>query len=338
MCTPGACDNALTRWSTVTGQEGEVLVVRDLWAGADVQWAGPETTRKGVRLRPGERAVVTDAGRHHVTSFGSLYSPAWARPPRLGRVVRIRLASGDEVMVPREHLELVPPDHPLTPEPDGTQAAWWLEQLDPWGEKGLPVSSLVPANLAAVCQLLHPWWGSGPEPISWRAAAAQLGFASVTDFDSSREMFSIPAAQEAGLSASCGELDAGVASALVDLLAEATTTPDDVFVAVWDGWGDVPVQRFPGAAHLDTEGRGHFLLRGPLTGVLSSVAASNNDRPAAGLWWPADRAWFVATEIDFEWTFVSGDPTLMEGLRADERLEVASTSFDAPANRAAEPS
>jgi hypothetical protein len=289
-------------------------------------------------LRPRERAVVTDAGRRHVTSFGSLYSPAGTRPPRLGLGVRIRLASGDEVMVPRKHLELVPPDHPLTPEPDGTQAAWWLEQLDPWGEKGLPVSSLVPANLAAVCQLLHPWWGSGPEPISWRAAAAQLGFASVTDFDSSREMFSIPAAQEAGLSASCGELDAGVASALVDLLAEATTTPDDVFVAVWDGWGDVPVQRFPGAAHLDTEGRGHFLLRGPLTGVLSSVAASNNDRPAAGLWWPADRAWFVATEIDFEWTFVSGDPTLMEGLRADERLEVASTSFDAPANRAAEPS
>jgi hypothetical protein len=313
------------------------LVVRDLWAGADVRWAGPETTRKGVRLRPGERAVVTDAGRHHVTSFGSLYSPAGTRPPRPGRGVRIRLASGDEVTVPRKHLELIPPDHPLTPEPDGTQAAWWLEQLAPWGEQGLPVSSLVPASLAAVCQVLHPWWGSGPEPISWRAAASQLGFASVTDFDRSREVFSIPAAQEAGLSASCGELDAGVASAFVDLLTDATTTPDNVFVAVWDGWGDVPAQRFPGAAHLDTEGRGHFLLRGPLTGVLSSVAASNIDRPAAGLWWPADRAWFVATEIDFEWTFVAGTQTLMQSMLDDERLEVASTSFDAPANRAFEP-
>jgi hypothetical protein len=74
-----------------------------------------------------------------------------------------------------------------------------------------------------------------------------------------------------------------------------------------------------------------------LTGVLSSVAASNIDRPAAGLWWPDDRAWFVATEIEFEWTFVAGDPMLMESLRADERLEVASTVFDASANRAAEP-
>jgi hypothetical protein len=66
------------------------------------------------------------------------------------------------------------------------------------------------------------------------------------------------------------------------------------------------------------------------------VAASNIDRPAAELWWPADRAWFVATEIEFEWTFVAGDPTLIESLRADERLEVAPTTFDAPANRATE--
>lgn len=313
------------------------MVVRDLWAGADVRWAGPETTRKGVRLRPGERAVVTDAGRHHVTSFGSLYSPARTRPLRPGRGVGIRLASGDEVRVPRKHLELVPPDHPLAPEPDGTQADWWLEQLAPRGERSLPVSSLVPSSLSAVCQVLHPWWGTAPEPVSWREAASQLGFASVTDFDRSREMYSIPAAEEAGLSASCGELDVEVARALIDKLAGATATPDDVFVAVWDGWGDVPAQRFPGAAHLATPDRGHFLLRGPLTGVLSSVAASSIDRPATGLWWPADRAWFVATEIEFEWTFVAGARTLVKSLYADKRLEVAPTSFDAEANRAAEP-
>lgn len=313
------------------------MVERDLWAGADVRWAGPETTRKGVGLCPGERAVVTDAGRHHVTSFHSMYHPAGTRPPRPGRGVEIRLASGDEVRVPRKHLELVPPDHPLAPEPDGTQADWWLEQLAPWGERGLPVRSLVPSSLSAVCQVLHPWWRAAADPVSWREAASQLGFASVTELDRSREMHSIPTAKEAGLSASRGKLDVEVARALVDNLANATTTPDDVFVAVWDGWGDVPAQRFPGAAHLATQGRGHFLLRGPLTGVLSSVAASNIDRPAAGLWWPADRAWFVAAEINFEWTFVAGASTLVESLYADERLEVAPTSFDAEANRAAEP-
>jgi hypothetical protein len=314
------------------------MVVRDLWVGADVRWQGPETQRKGVRIRPGDRAVVVDAGRHHITSFSSLYHPAGTRRPRPGRGVTIELVERDDaVVVPRKHLELVAPDHPLVPESDGTHAAWWLEHLDRWGSHGLPVGALVPSSFPAVGQVLHPWWDPEAEPISWRSLADRLGFDSVTALDDTREMFEIPAAQDAGYSSSPGELDAFTAETLVEVLASATTTPDDVFVAVWDGWGDAPAHRFPGAAHLDTEARGHFLLRGPLTGALHSVAVSNLDRPTAGLWWPADRAWFVATEIEFEWTFLAGHASLMDALHAEERLEVAPTTFDAAANRAAEP-
>jgi hypothetical protein len=122
---------------------------------------------------------------------------------------------------------------------------------------------------------------------------------------------------------------------LVDVLSRTTTTPEDIFVAVWEGWGDVPPERFPGAARLPTLNRGHFLLRGPLTGVLDSISASGSDGPVSGLWWPADRAWFVATEIDFEWTFVAGATSLVDQLIADDRLEVVPTTFDTPANRAA---
>ena len=323
---------------TVGSRVGDAMVVRDLWVGADVRWQGPETVRKGVRLRPGERAVVVDAGRHHVSSFSSMYVIAGQRPPRPGRGVMIRLAGGDEVTVPRKHLEIVAPDHLLSAEPDGTQAAWWLEQLDRWGPHGVPVSSLVPSSFPAVCQVLHPWHGLGSDRISWREAAEQLGFDSVAALDRSREMGRIRAAEDAGLHASLGALDMLTATALVEVLAAATTTPDEVLVAVWEGWADVPVQRFPGAVHLDTYNRGHFLLRGPLTGVLSPVAVSGFDQPAAGLWWPADRAWFIATEIDFEWTFVAGDHPLMQRLLADPRLEVAPTTFAAAANRATEPS
>lgn len=69
------------------------MVVRDLWVGADVRWQGPETVRKGVQLRPGDRAVVVDAGRHHITSFSSLHSPARTRRPRPGRGVTIELVT-----------------------------------------------------------------------------------------------------------------------------------------------------------------------------------------------------------------------------------------------------
>lgn len=314
------------------------MVVRDLWAGADVRWIGPETVRAGAPIHPGDRAVVVDAGRHRVRSFGSLYAPAGTRPTLPIRGVTIRMADGGEVAVPRKHLEVVAPAHPLAPEPDGTQAAWWLEQLEPWGRPGLQVSSLIPSSFPSVCQVFHPWWASDTEPISWQTVAQQLDFSSVTAFDATRELFSIPAAQDAGYSSSPGALDIGTATTLVELLTVATTTPDDAFVAVWEGWGDAPPQRFPGAAHLDTPGRGHFLLRGPLTGALDTVSATGGDRPAAGLWWPTDRSWFVATEIEFEWTFVAGEQTLIDRLLADDRLEVARTTFDAAANHAVEPS
>ena len=55
------------------------------------------------------------------------------------------------------------------------------------------------------------------------------------------------------------------------------------------------------------------------------------------LWWPDDRAWFVATEIDFDSTFVGGEDRLIAGLVTDRRLEALpitlSTRADAAADR-----
>lgn len=311
------------------------LVERDLWNGADVRWVGPETWRAGVELRPGDRGVVVDAGRHHVTSFGSLYAVSGARRSRPQRGVTVRLRDGIEVRVPRRHLELLPLHHPLAPEPDGDQAAWWLQQLADWGREGISVSGFVPASFPAVGQVLHPWLGSDGEPIRWQTVADDPGVAELAARYQTRVGLVQAFAEQSGLGENPGELDADTAAGLVEVLSRSTTTPNDVFVAVWEGWGDVPPQRFPGAARLVTPGRGHFLLRGPLTGVLSSVAASGSDRPTAGLWWPADRAWFVVTEIDFEWTFVAGNTELVERLQQDPRLEVVETSFNAPANHAA---
>jgi hypothetical protein len=312
------------------------VIRRDLWAGADVRWvrwAGPARRRRGVRLQPGDRAVVVDAGRHQLTSFNYLTTGS---PPRPRRGVTIRLEDGTEIRVPRRHLELAAPDHPLRPEPDLSVVGWWLDQLDEWGSQGVPVSSMVPGAFPAVAQVLHPWWRApypDGEPIRWREAAEQLAFASVRELDATRDLHSIPAAERAGLHAHQGELDRYTAQALVDVLGSATATADDVFVAVWVGRGDVPPQRFPGAAEIPVPGRAHFLLRGPLEGVLRSISIGNSEQPVAGIWWPADRAWFVATEIDFDWTFVAGTEALIERLAGDERLEATPIDLDAEATR-----
>lgn len=35
---------------------------------------------------------------------------------------------------------------------------------------------------------------------------------------------------------------------------------------------------------------------------------------AANLWWPEDRSWCVATEIDFGWTYVGGSQALIDAV------------------------
>jgi hypothetical protein len=40
------------------------------------------------------------------------------------------------------------------------------------------------------------------------------------------------------------------------------------------------------------------------------------------LWWPDDRAWFVATEVDHAWTYVAGSQQLLNRLMAEPRLEI----------------
>jgi hypothetical protein len=39
------------------------------------------------------------------------------------------------------------------------------------------------------------------------------------------------------------------------------------------------------------------------------------------LWWPADRAWCVAAEIDLPWTYVGGPAGLIERILGDEHIE-----------------
>jgi len=52
--------------------------------------------------------------------------------------------------------------------------------------------------------------------------------------------------------------------------------------------------------------------------------------------WPEDRAWFVATEIDFDSTFVGGDDRLIAALASDQRLEALAILLSARADAAAD--
>ncbi len=40
------------------------------------------------------------------------------------------------------------------------------------------------------------------------------------------------------------------------------------------------------------------------------------------MWWPEDRSWCVATEIDFSWTYIGGTEFLVEELLTLSALEI----------------
>jgi hypothetical protein len=71
----------------------------------------------------------------------------------------------------------------------------------------------------------------------------------------------------------------------------------------------------PAVPTLAAGGRAFWLVRGPV----ETAAANLLPEPAsqsANAWWPADRAWFVATDIDQVSTYVGGSAACVADLLA----------------------
>jgi hypothetical protein len=92
--------------------------------------------------------------------------------------------------------------------------------------------------------------------------------------------------------------------------------------------GSCPVQPWWG-------GRDMLLFDGPVEAVVSIGASAPIDgqiyrRRCPQWWWPEDHHWFVATEIDYPWTYVGGPAGLIHEIIEDTGLEGVEVS---PADR-----
>ena len=72
-------------------------------------------------------------------------------------------------------------------------------------------------------------------------------------------------------------------------------------------------------------GRSTILFDGPLEAVSSIGRPSAEEvglrRQCPQWWWPADRAWFVGTDIDHPWTYVAGSRALVDAILASSQWE-----------------
>ncbi|MFI7539013.1 hypothetical protein [Streptosporangium sp. NPDC049376] len=116
---------------------------------------------------------------------------------------------------------------------------------------------------------------------------------------------------------------------LVHLLSPRTTTPERCWFAVWEGFGDLnlPVEdeEIP---RVEMPARSMLLLEGPLRAATTSFSDIPWSGRYASLWWPQDRAWCVATDVDLMTTYIGGSPECVAALLADEELEIMEIPVD----------
>ncbi len=162
-----------------------------------------------------------------------------------------------------------------------------------------------------------------------------------------------------------GELDPDIARDLATVLAAHAGTPGACFFAYWEGWGDpVPLMPPPrglldrirqrrtasayssgevfagtprehkgDTAHFHIPGRGFYLFEGTLDEVTTGWDGTGGELPS--MWWSKDQSWCVATEIDFDSTYVGGSRACIDDLFSHDSLEALEASIN---NRIGRPS
>lgn len=141
-------------------------------------------------------------------------------------------------------------------------------------------------------------------------------------------------------------------AALLPVLAAHTTTPDDCWFGLWDGFGflhkggvsffvvaDTPQEEAAARAEMTAHWPGldvsrmpllhlperdYLLFRGTVHDARVGVGIgpyANETREGPNLAWPADRSWFLATESDLTSTYLACTRALAEALTAAPALE-----------------
>jgi hypothetical protein len=206
---------------------------------------------------------------------------------------------------------------------DVSAAAWIGPRLHPFGQD---VGSIIPEGFEAYARLFHPVELEHDRHERWSDVALRNG--RIVHSEMQFEQISIPRGQtptdsHRGPQPREGTLPPEERRVLVDILRTATSIPDQCWFGLWEGFGGLDDDGIRERVELPQ--RSYLLYRGTIDRALESPFPYNQ---SPNLWWPEDRAWFVATEIDLPWTYVGGRPDLVAALVSDSRLEVLPVALD----------
>lgn len=198
---------------------------------------------------------------------------------------------------------------------DPAPADWIVLSLLRWGvEEGTRVGALLPPHYDGYVRILHPAGGH-----RWAQIAAATGR---TMHPAVQFTKLIPGPRPAFYNPdfaapSQANLEPALRARLSSALAAHTATPGSCWFCLWNGFG-FPAEVATRYGVVRAQARQYILLSGPL-GAVERFGGVHLQGPQ--IWWPEDRAWCVATEIDFDSTLVAGSGRLMEQLLRDPELE-----------------
>ncbi|MFB9163484.1 hypothetical protein [Arthrobacter psychrochitiniphilus] len=229
---------------------------------------------------------------------------------------------------------------------DGSDGQWIADALERYLNKELwdqwigTVATTIPDSFQAYARILHRVSGNTTTEVRWTDVAAAKGTTVHPAVQFHRlaqtELYGNAVLEGAPYGRpDQGELDQTQLVALAEILAGHTAAGQDVFQAVWVGWGsfapgdggipDGAGERLRVAGGL----REYWVFRGAMAELACppwSEEEGGTHRETPNLAWPAGRSWCLATEIDFDSTLVGGSAELIAAVVNSPVLEALQVS------------
>lgn len=210
------------------------------------------------------------------------------------------------------------------------------------------VGSLVPSGYEVYARVLHPGLDRSDRPVRWSAVAEwsgrvyhpQMSFEGISSPIAEYGMGSPPWREDPNH----GSLDEEVVAELLPLLSQFTGTPEQCYFGVWEGYGQYsggttlltsdgsgrplpPPRDVRKAQRIRGCGRNYLLYQGRLEDIAGFYTNFLSEPP--NIWWPADRAWFVSTDIDLDSTYIGGRAECVDALLQHYALEAVPAEYRA---------
>lgn len=231
--------------------------------------------------------------------------------------------------------------------------AWIRERLTDWSS----ATGVIPSGFPAYARILHgiETWIPGPTPDEWESRLLTWGdVAAVTGrvVHAGVQWHALIRAEAGQYSSEAwddgtpeeGNLEIEPLAELRDIAARHTSTPNEAWFALWEGWGEIngggvffgvtedgvawqrPVQPLlsrseQAVPRLELPDRTYHLFSGPLSAIEDLASLPDASPRSPQLWWPADQAWCVASEIDYDSTLVGGSAELIREIIASPTFE-----------------